>query len=489
MVSTPVVPTEPVHPKVLAALLPPTTSAILLYGVDPSRFAEILVAARTLAAPLSSLPLIALYTSTDLPGILAAQTSVDDVFPSDGRAKDLVARLTLARRQVQSRADWEKAQAAERAKAETTLKQREEFLSVCAHDMRSPLGIIQASIGMILKQQGDRLTPVQTELLTRSKRQAAHAISLVHDLLDVMALEQGLKPKYEVIKLHDLLSDFHKDHRFQAEQKGIQFHYENPISDWRFLGDSDRVRQLFQNLVTNAIKFSEAGKNIYLKVTPFQGRRRTDPPYPMMVISLRDEGRGIPQDEMQKIFDRFTQIKTTQRSDGRGLGLTVAKQISNLHDGNIWVESEEGKGSTFFVLFPHVINRWTLPLANPATPTKILIAEPSYKRRDEYFNSLQKWGYTVVFAKDGIEALTMLYHVAPRILVLTPRLEKLEEDEVANIVKSNESTMGLPVLLATEKTDGEGTAPFDALLEVPFNRQSFENTVQSIGSRAKKAAA
>ena len=71
---------------------------------------------------------------------------------------------------------------------------------------------------------------------------------------------------------------------------------------------------------------------------------------------------------------------------------------------------------------------------------RILIAEPSYKRRDEYFNALQKWGYTVVFAKDGIEALTMLYHVAPRVLVLTPRLEKLEEAEVASIVKDRKST-------------------------------------------------
>lgn len=71
----------------------------------------------------------------------------------------------------------------------------------------------------------------------------------------------------------------------------------------------------------------------------------------MLVVSIRDEGRGIPQKELQKIFDRFTQIKEQSRSDGRGLGLTVAKQISTLHDGNIWVESEEGKGSTFLYYF------------------------------------------------------------------------------------------------------------------------------------------
>ena len=170
------------------------------------------------------------------------------------------------------------------------------------------------------------------------------------------------------------------------------------------LADSDRVRQLLQNLFTNALKFTDKGKNIYLKVAPFYGRRKSDPPYPMMIISLKDEGRGIPQSEIDKIFDRFSQIKDASRSEGRGLGLTVAKQISNSHDGNIWVQSEEGKGSTFFVLFPHVVSH---PKEEAMRNRKrALIAETASDRRETYYRQMEQWGYDLIFARNGVEVVT-----------------------------------------------------------------------------------
>ena len=316
------------------------------------------------------------------------EAALDDIFPLDENPYLLLARVQFRRRDVELRAAFE----SRTAKSDTTLKQREEFLSVCAHDLRSPLGLIQSSMSMLLTAEGSSaLSPFHRELLGRAKRQAGIAITLVNDLLDVMSYEQGLKPQYHLIKLHELLEEFYKDYSFQAGQKEVRFHYENPVSDWRILADSDRVRQLLQNLFTNALKFTDKGKNIYLKVAPFQGRRKTDPIYPMMIISLKDEGKGIPQSEIEKIFDRFSQIKDASRSEGRGLGLTVAKQISNSHDGNIWVQSEEGKGSTFFYLFPDVVSH---PKEEPIRQKKrALIAEAAADRRETYYRQLEQWGY------------------------------------------------------------------------------------------------
>ncbi len=376
------------------------------------------------------------------------------------------------------------------AKHETTVKQREEFLGVCAHDLRSPLGLIQTSLSLAMS--GGKLTEMQTELITRARRQAGQAITLVNDLLDVMALEQGLKPQYQVMDLNQVLEEFYRDYRVQAEQKKINFHYKNEVPEWKILADADRIRQLLQNLFANALKFTEAGKNIYLSVSSFQGRRQADPPYPMVIVSLKDEGKGIPSTETQKIFDRFTQLKQGGRAEGRGLGLSVAKQISNLHDGNIWVQSEEGVGSTFKVLFPHVLSS-----GGKSTARQVLIAEPNAPKREHFFSSLEKWGYEVVYARDGIEALTLSHYLQPSLIVLTPQLSKLPESEVVNILKNEVATSAIPVLFAAdteELTQFKGQVSlFDETLRLPFTEEGFQSTLKSLKGRSpalalKKAA-
>jgi signal transduction histidine kinase len=376
----------------------------------------------------------------------------------------------------------------ELAKLDIALKQREEFLGVCAHDLRSPLALIQTCLSMVLREEASvkHLDSVYRELLTRAHRQSGHALTLVRDLLDVMALEQGLKPHYQIISLHGLMQEFYEDYQIQAKEKKIQFHYHNPVPTWNVLADSDRIRQLLQNLFTNALKFTESGKNIFLNVVPFQGRRKKDPPHPMVVISLKDEGKGIPQNELQKIFDRFVQIKENGREGGRGLGLSVAKQISTLHDGNIWVESEPGKGSTFFVLFPH-----TLSAFMPSQKTRVLVAEPSETRRQELGKKLKRWGYEVDFAEDGIEAVTLLYHHGSSALLLSQNLSKISTSEVTCLLRSDPALNSIPLVL-TLPTQVETTVPstclVDSVLKADFTEAEMKKALQGKGPSRLKAA-
>ncbi len=468
----------------LGERLPAGTHVIFCSDHDPVWVAELVNAARMLG---SSAPVIWLNDQKVPMAEIFADMGIDDIFPADIPIAELLLRLRLRWVQADQLVRLEaqlKEQQLKIAKSETTLKQREEFLGVCAHDLRSPLGLIQSSLAMILNGEKVKktLSELHTELLTRARRQAGQAITLVNDLLDVMSFEQGFKPRYHLVTIHDLLQEFYKDYSFQAEQKGVKFHYDNPVKDWRVLADSDRVRQLLQNLFTNALKFTDSGKNIHLKVASFIGRRKCDPPYPMMVISLKDEGVGIPKSEMQKIFDRFSQVKDYSRKEGRGLGLTVAKQISTLHDGNIWVESEEGKGSTFNVLFPHVVSRTTLDKSPSGGVKKILIAEPSYSKRAEYNEKLRAWGYEPLFARDGIEVITLLFHTMPDAIILTPGLTKMEEAEVADLIKTDRATSALPILMALDPGHANRKLEdvlYDEPLELPYTKESLEKALSA----------
>ena len=184
---------------------------------------------------------------------------------------------------------------------------------------------------------------------------------------------------------------------------------------------------------------------------------------------------------LQKIFDRFTQIKEHSRSEGRGLGLTVAKQISTLHDGNIWVESEEGQGSTFFVLFPHVISR-TMSSdfgGRPHELRKILVIESSEKRRENTFEILKRWGYEVLFGNDGVDAVTLTFHHLPQLVILNEGLSKMGEAQVVDTLKSDPLTAAIKVVLAgdnSKKFDVDDyDFPFDGFLKLPFTQEIFEN--------------
>lgn len=375
------------------------------------------------------------------------------------------------------------------ARAETILSQREEFLSVCAHDLRSPLGLIQSSLSLLLSDS-QNLNSTQTELADRSKRQAEHGIRLVNDLLDVMAYEQGLKPEYQLVDLDKFLKSLHKDYAFQAKQKEIELRYDNTLSDWKVLIDPDRIHQLFQNLLVNAIKFTDPGKRIYLTVLSFKGRRKADPPYPMVIVGVRDEGRGIPEAEVQKIFNRFSQIKDYSRVEGRGLGLSVAKQISHLHDGNLWVKSVEGEGSTFFVLFPHVLSEPKKQDKTLKKTSKILLVNSDKEQQQVLSNVVTRWGFEPVVAKDGIEMLTMSYFYQPQVILTSSSLNKLSDEEAAKIIKNELKMDHVPIFTCvnaeTILPTNRENSNLDGCLKLPLERTDFERALNQFQERSKK---
>ncbi len=481
--------------------VPGNVSAVLFTVPSAERLASFVKVFRAEVAVRVPGPAIIAGCAETSPDLLSqfAQAPVDDIFYFSESPDAFASRVTVRCRLSQEREESRQAlrdHQMRSARTETIVKQREEFLGVAAHDLRSPLGLIQASLGMVIDQQAKEktLNPVHLELLTRAKRQAVSAISLVNDLLDVMSFEQGLKPDYRVLNLHQLLSEFYGDYRSKAEEKKVQFHYQNAIQDWRVLADSDRLNQLLQNLFVNALKFTEGGKNIYLTVEPFIGRRKSDPPYPMVVISVKDEGKGIPPRELQRIFDRFAQIRDSSREGGRGLGLTVAKQISTLHDGNIWVQSEEGQGSIFHVLLPHVISRVNADKGK--THTRLLVIEPVPENREIRQKQFAEWGYESHFVKDGVSAIAMAFHEPPAAILFGAELGLINEAEMVNMLKGESATSSVPLLRLTPAGvayQKRQDVLIDAFLDVPLTRTQLETVLIQVGReglvKAKKKAA
>ncbi|MEZ4751405.1 MAG: HAMP domain-containing sensor histidine kinase [Bdellovibrionota bacterium] len=442
---------------------PSNTAALIVEGGNLSRLDLLATSLRKQTSlQWRFLPIFWAYETFDAQLVdRVVSIGINEIFCRNGGPTELAARLNLRiahaeeMRRLQKEIDSHQKQD---AATETALKQREEFLGVCAHDLRSPIGVIQSGLSSILESSHkNALSPFVAEVLSRSYRQSGHALRLVNDLLDVMSYEQGLRPKYGLFNLHEFLKEFYEDYRTQSEERGITFEYDNPIPDWRVLADSDRVRQLLQNLLANALKFTDPGKTIHLSVTPFKGRRRSDPPYEMVVLSLRDEGKGIPAKEIEKIFDRFSQIKDYSRAGGRGLGLTVAKQISNLHAGNLWVESREGEGSIFHVLLPHVIGSKLARRSH--TRPSILVVEPVEEKRKPYFSELTKQGFDVHFVKDGVEAVAMSFYIRPDFAILRHDTHKMGEDEVAEILQSNEITRGIVLYVGLESGETREKSP------------------------------
>jgi PAS domain S-box-containing protein len=230
----------------------------------------------------------------------------------------------------------ERAEAANRAKSE--------FLATVSHELRIPLTGI---IGMASLLNMDNLQSEQHSQVEDILKAGEHLLSLVNDLLDLTKLQAGKMELHPAsVDLKQLIDDIINMMSFQADSKGVELlvDYGEDVPSF-VLGDTRAIRQILLNLLGNALKFTDKG-HILIKIRSVEICDKTI----TLEFRVEDTGIGIPQDKLKLIFDRFAQVQSTygRQYGGTGLGLTLSKHLIELMGGNIDVESELGKGSTFF---------------------------------------------------------------------------------------------------------------------------------------------
>jgi len=232
---------------------------------------------------------------------------------------------------------------AERVSADGAVANRDDFLAVVAHDLRDLLGGIITSAAVLSKTVGEdeQAGRVGTEI-ARIRRQATRANRLVSDLLDVVSIDAGrlaivATPGDIAVLLAEVADEF----RPSAAAKGIGLDVEQSGPALaRF--DQARLFQVFGNLIANSIKFSPSGSCITL---------RSEPRGAELLCSVRDEGAGIPADQIEIVFERFAQVDQDERR-GLGLGLFIARQIVEAHEGRMWALSTPGQGTSVLFTIP-----------------------------------------------------------------------------------------------------------------------------------------
>jgi len=229
---------------------------------------------------------------------------------------------------------------------------KSEFLASMSHELRTPLNSIIGYAEVLLDGIDGELTNDMEEDVTAIHSSGKHLLNLINDILDLAKIEAGqMELVLEDVDIPSLVNDIVTTSRVLVMDKPVEFVIDIPDDLPLVRADGLRVRQVLSNLVTNATKFTDHG-SITIRADFYEH----NPDY--VLIACEDTGIGIPRDKLPVIFDRFRQVDQshTRRAGGTGLGLSVTRQLVEMHGGELWVESEPGEGSIFY---------FTLPIAGP----------------------------------------------------------------------------------------------------------------------------
>lgn len=355
-------------------------------------------------------------------------------------------------------------------------RHKDEFLALLGHELRNPLAAIRhtSDVLRLLKSEDPRLEQLSGVI----ERQSAHMAKLVDGLLDVSRIARGkLHLETATLDLLDVIREVMSDHSVQLKRKGLSVSIECPDEPLPVAGDHTRLLQVFDNLVGNAIKFTDVGGTIELFAEPNDGQA---------VVRVRDTGIGVDPQAQATIFEPFRQAATTvaQTAGGLGLGLALVKGIIELHGGEVGVESGGvGKGTQFEVRLPlSRISRLPVEEAAPvAIPRRVLLIDDNRDSADMLCHALTLAGHQVAVAYDGAQALQQLLRCRPEVVICDIGLPGLVDGfGVARSIRRQERP---PLLIAltgygrAEDRVRTAAAGFDVHLTKPVDLAKIQDAL------------
>lgn len=225
--------------------------------------------------------------------------------------------------------------------------EKEDFISTATHQLRSPLVGMKWTLDMILQGEVGKITGEQKKWLRGAYKSNERVIEMVDDMLNAMRVDSGvvrfLRTK---IRLNVLIESLVDELKAVAQEKNIAITLDIDTDIKPVMGDEEKLRVAFQNLVHNAIKYTPKKGNVNISITEEKGKVK---------MSIEDNGIGIPEAERKDVFRRFFRGSNAMLSDeaGTGLGLYITKNVIERHGGRIWFDTELKKGTTFYIILPY----------------------------------------------------------------------------------------------------------------------------------------
>ncbi len=403
--------------------------------------------------------------------------------------EDRVANRTaeLSAANIQLREAQRKAEEASRAKSQ--------FLSNMSHELRTPLNVIigYSHSMMVMPQmfKNQPLPEIYRPYLKLIEDNGHYLVGLINDILDLSKIEAGkLEITCTTIELPEIFRGVLSTATGLLKDKPIQLRPDYPENLPRVWADPIRVRQVILNLLSNAIKFTSTG-SVTLRAE-VEGN--------WVAISVIDTGVGIPEEARPNIFTRFHQSDARSFTEiiGTGLGLDISKQISQMHGGDLEVQSEVGKGSKF---------TFTLPIATPqqlavsSAPAQgnggdaftvfdrsalvtdevysILLVEDEVSMRELLRHALESAGYIVIDTHDGAQVMELALGLVPQLIILDVNLPHISGWDLIEQLKAEPATASIPIIVYTGSTDHSRAEGLD-IAETIVKPASPERVIDSV---------
>lgn len=392
---------------------------------------------------------------------------------------------------------------------------KSKFFANISHEFRTPLTLIIGPLNKLLYTSSKKDDQKELSLI---KRNAIRLQQLISQLLDLSKLESGkMKLNCSEINIVEWVRMYIQSFESLARQKEIEFIYQSEIDEITCWFDPEKMTQILNNLLSNAFKFTESGEikvQITTSFSTLEGRHRGT------LLTISDTGRGIPKDKLDHIFDRFYQAddSATRKYEGTGIGLALVKELVELHNGSISVESELNTGTIFTITLPrgadHLKPNQIVELQpgfgdaeapdwNILAPTEqvkfqetidndkplLLIVEDNVDMRN-YIKGYFINTYSILEAQDGKAGFNLSVKYVPDIVVSDVMMPIMDGYQLSKKLKSDERTSHIPVILLTarssgaDKIEGLETGADDFVIK-PFDGTELQVRIKNLVSQRK----
>lgn len=381
-----------------------------------------------------------------------------------------------------------------------------DFISTVSHELRTPLTSVLGFAKLIRKKLEEVVLPAVTidspkiQRTVKQVRENLHIIiaegdrltSLINDVLDIAKIEAGkMEWNMQPLPIAEILDRAIAATAVLAQAGKLQIIRQIEPDLPEVAGDRDRLIQVLINLLSNAIKFTPAG-TIICRAHSNQGD---------IIVSVIDQGIGITPEDQPKVFEKFRQVGEvmTDKPKGTGLGLPICKQIIEHHNGQLWVESQLGQGSTFAFSLSTAVSTQTIPIhldslvqqlqenADRAVSLNdrqknILVVDDEPHIRELLRQELEAEGYLIRTAQDGIEALRLVKELSPDLILLDVMMPNISGFDLAAVLKNNPATMNIPTIILSiiqdkERSDRLGV---DRYLSKPINTELLLSDIKTL---------